>query len=117
MRCPSGINPRTVRNFPIQAAASEILHVACILAERRGIAIVAPIHDALMAECSLNQVEDASLELDRVMRDAAAVVLRGYELPTDSQIVRAGQHFFDKRGTEMFGTVTKLVTKLEERRA
>ena len=28
----------------------EILHVACILAERRGIEIVAPVHDALMAD-------------------------------------------------------------------
>ena len=49
MQCPSGINARTVRNFPIQATAAEVLHVVCILAERRGIEIVAPVHDAVMA--------------------------------------------------------------------
>ena len=27
MQCPPGINPRTIRNFPIQATAAEILHV------------------------------------------------------------------------------------------
>jgi DNA polymerase I-like protein with 3'-5' exonuclease and polymerase domains len=93
MRCPSGINPRTVRNFPIQSTAAEILHVACILAERRGIKIVAPVHDAIMAEAALQDIEDASIALDRVMRDAAAIALRGYELPTDVQLVRPGERF------------------------
>jgi len=117
MQCPSGINPRTVRNFPIQSTGAEILHVACILAERRGIEIVAPVHDALMAEAPVDQIEDVSAALDQVMRDAAAIVLRGYELPTDKQIVLPGQHFFDKRGIEMWETVTRLVAKLEEKTA
>jgi DNA polymerase I len=34
MQCPPTINPRTVRNFPVQSTAAETLHVACILAER-----------------------------------------------------------------------------------
>ncbi len=117
MQCPSGINPRTVRNFPIQSTGAEILHVACILAERRGLEIVASVHDAIMCEAPLDQEEEASAALDRVMRDASAVVLRGYELPTDVQIIRPGQHFFDKRGAEMWETVTRLVAKLEERTA
>jgi len=49
MQCPPNINPRTVRNFPVQSTGSEILHVLCILAERRGIELVASIHDAVMA--------------------------------------------------------------------
>jgi hypothetical protein len=117
MQCPSGIRPNTVRNFPVQSSGSEILHVACILAERRKLEIVAPVHDAIMAELALDQVDEVSDKLDRVMRDAAAVVLRGYELPTDKQIIRPGEHYYDKRGAEMWGTVSKLVTKLEERRA
>ena len=83
MQCPPGINPRTIRNFPIQSTGSEILHVACVLAERRGIEIVAPVHDAIMAEGPADQAEELAAALDHVMRDAAAVVLRGYELPTD----------------------------------
>jgi DNA polymerase I len=116
MRCPSGINPRTVRNFPIQSTASEVLHVACVLAERRGIQIVAPVHDALMAEGPADQAEELSVALDQVMRDASAVVLRGYELPTDSQIIRSGEHFFDDRGLEMWTTVERLLKKLEGKR-
>lgn len=121
MQTPPGINPRTVRNFPIQATAAEVLHVACILAERRGIEIIAPVHDALMAEGPVEHAEELSLALDRVMRDAAAIVLRGYELPTDTGDLGGpifpGQHYFDDRGAEMWETVTRLVAKQEERRA
>jgi DNA polymerase family A len=114
MQCPSGINPRTVRNFPIQSTGAEVLHVACILAERRGIEVVAPVHDAIMAEAPLDRIEDVSIALDRVMRDAAAVVLRGYELPTDVQPVRPGERFYEERGEAMWETVTRLVAKLEK---
>src|SRR5262249_13140801 len=55
MHCPSGTNPRTLRNFPIQSTGAEVLHVLCILAERRGIKLVAPIHDAVLAAGDLDQ--------------------------------------------------------------
>ena len=90
-----------------------ILHTACLLAERRGIEIVAPIHDAFVVQCDARDVEDVSAALDRVMRDASAVVLRGYELPTDCQIIRPGERYFDKRGKAMWDTVTGLLAKRE----
>jgi hypothetical protein len=117
MQCPSGMNPRTLRNFPIQSTGAEILHVACLLAERRGIEIVAPVHDALMVECDLDVLEDVSQALDRVMRDASAVVLRGYELPTDVQLIRPGEHYADERGQAMWDTVNKLLAKRERETA
>jgi DNA polymerase-1 len=117
MQCPPGINPRTVRNFPMQATGSEILHATCILAERRAIPIVAPVHDAIMVEAAAGDVEEASAALDRVMRDASALVLRGYELPTDVQIVWPGGRYHDDRGIEMWNTVTRLVAKLEQAQA
>jgi hypothetical protein len=113
MQCPSGTNPRTIRNFPIQSTGSEILHVACILAERRGIELVAPIHDALLAEGDLDRAEDLSRALDQLMGDAAATVLRGYRLPTDFQIVRPGERYFDERGEAMWNTVNKLLAQRE----
>jgi hypothetical protein len=117
MQCPPEINPRTVRNFPIQSTASEILHVACILAERRGVEIVAPVHDALMAEADLDCADEASAALDRVMRDASSLVLRGYEIPTDKQVIRPGTRYHDDRGAEMWGTVERLLAELEAKTA
>ena len=51
------------------------------------------------------------------MGDAAALVLRGYRLPTDKQIIRPGERYFDDRGKTMWDTVTGLLTKLERARA
>jgi hypothetical protein len=62
--------------------------------------LVAPIHDALVAEGDPDQAEDLSLALDRLMGDAAAVVLRSY-LPTNFQIIRPGQRYYDERGFRM----------------
>ncbi len=120
MQCPPDINPRTVQNFPIQSTGAEILHVLSILAERRGIEIVAPVHDAVMAQAPIDQVKDVSAALDRLMRDASAVVLRGHELPTDELLIGEGlqhQRYYDDRGEEMWKMVTKLVDKLERKKA
>jgi len=117
MRCPSGVSKNTVRNFPVQSTGAEILHVASVLAERRGVQIVAPVHDAFTAEAEAKDAEGISAELDRLMRDASRVVLRGYEIRTDVQVIRAGERFFDDRGLEMWTTVIELLAKLERRTA
>jgi hypothetical protein len=51
------------------------------------------------------------------MRDASAVVLRGYELPTDKQIRRPGERFYDKRGASMWETVNRLLARCKEKAA
>jgi DNA polymerase I len=117
VQCPSGMNPRTIRNFPIQSTGAEILHVACILAERRGIKLVAPIHDALLAEGPLAETEDLVRALDQLMGDAAAIVLRGYRLPTDVQSIRPGERYYDQRGEAMWNTVAKLLAKQDQETA
>ena len=113
LRCQSETNPRTIRNFPMQSAGAMMLHAACLLAERRGLEIVAPIHDAFVVQCDAGDVMDVAATFDRVMRDASAVVLRGYELPSDCQIIRPGERYFDKRGKAMWDTVTGLLAKRE----
>jgi DNA polymerase I len=118
MQCPPHINPRTVRNFPIQSTGAEVLHVVTVLAERRGLGVVAPIHDALVIEADARDAEDANRELDRVMGDAGSVVLRGYRLRTDAQpIIRYGGRFFDKAGIEMWNMVNELLAQVERNAA
>jgi DNA polymerase family A len=114
MLCPPGTSARTIRNYPIQSTGAEIMRAACILAERRGVRIIAPVHDAFMAEGPADQVEVVSAELDRAMRDASRVILRGYELRTDKQVILPRQRFYDKRGAGMWETITRLVSKLEK---
>jgi hypothetical protein len=117
MQTPPGTNPRTIRNFPMQAGGAEILRAACIIGERRGVELVAPVHDALMCEGPADCAEDVSRALDRAMRDASSVVLRGYELRTDAQVIHATERFYDKRGEVMWEEVRRLVEQLERRHA
>src|SRR5262249_7505714 len=42
------VNPRMLRNFPMQANGAEMLRLACCLATEQGVRVVAPVHDALM---------------------------------------------------------------------
>ena len=70
-----------------------------------------------MAEAELDRADEMSAALDRVMRDAAGIVLRGYELRTDVQMVRPGTRFHDDRGVEMWRTVERLLKQLEARSA
>jgi DNA polymerase I len=41
-------NPRSLRNFPMQANGAEMLRLACCLATERGIEVCAPVHDAVL---------------------------------------------------------------------
>ena len=101
----------------MQSAGSMILHAAILLADRRGLEITAPIHDAFVIQCDARDAVDAAAAFDRTMRDASAIVLRGYELPSDCQIIRPGERYFDKRGKAMWDTVTGLLTKRERESA
>jgi hypothetical protein len=56
---------------------------------------------------------ETSAALDQIMRDASAVVLKGYNLSTDEQVIQHGKRFFDDRGIEMWNTVSRLA-RLEE---
>jgi DNA polymerase I-like protein with 3'-5' exonuclease and polymerase domains len=96
-----------LRNFCMQAWGAEILHVACVLCERRGIKVIATVHDALLVECAAEDVQWVSAELNRAMVDASKTVLPGFELKTDEKIIMPGEHFYDKRGAAMWEKVQK----------
>src|SRR5262249_54001324 len=40
-------NPRSVKNFPLQANGAEILRLACCVLTEAGVRVCAPVHDAL----------------------------------------------------------------------
>jgi hypothetical protein len=69
----------------------------------------------LFVEANAADRDDVDAELDRAMRDASAVVLKGHELRTDSQIINAGEPLFNKNGASMWETINGLLVKLEKR--
>ena len=57
-------NPRSLRNFPMQANGAEMLRVACCLGVERGVEICAPVHDAVLI-CAPEERLDADIETMR----------------------------------------------------
>jgi hypothetical protein len=103
------VNPRALRNFPMQANGAEMLRLACCLATERGIAVCAPIHDALLVEADLDGIDDAVALTQQAMAEASERVLPGFPLRTEAKIVRYPDRYLDERGRRMWETVWKLV--------
>ena len=106
-------NPRSLSNFPCQANGAEMLRLACCLATERGIAVCAPVHDALLVEGPADEIENVVVETQRAMREASKILLGGFGLRTDSEIVVSPDRYEDERGTKMWQTVTEILTELE----
>jgi DNA polymerase I len=104
-------NERSIRNWPIQSAGGEILRIACIMATRRGIRLLAPVHDAVLIEAPIDQIEADVALMREVMRRASRIVLGGHELRTDAKIVRHPDRYIDGRGAEIWHTVLGLLAK------
>ena len=104
-------NPRSLRNFPMQANGAEMLRLACILATERGLEIGAPIHDALVLISPLDRLEEDADRTRAAMAEASRIVLRGFELRTDTMLLRHPDRYCDPRGAVMWERVMGLLTK------
>lgn len=108
------VNPRSLANFPMQANGAEMLRLACCLATERGIAVCAPVHDALLVEGPADEIETEVAETQTAMAEASRVVLAGFELRSDAKIVRYPDQYSDPRGERMWETVMGILGELEK---
>ena len=106
-----GANERSLRNFPVQANGAEMLRLACCFAIERGVRVCAPIHDALLIEAPLRDLDDAVAETQGVMAEASAIVLGGFQLRSEANVIRYPNHFSDPRGVHVW---QKMLELLEE---
>src|SRR6266568_3418050 len=109
----AGANPRSLRNFPMQANGAEMLRLACCLATERGLEVCAPVHDAVLIATPLDRIEAAVAATQDAMREASRSVLAGFELETDARITRWPNRYMDPRGIIMWERVTRLVDTAE----
>jgi hypothetical protein len=104
-----GGNPRSLRNFPMQANGAEMLRLACCLATERGIRVCAPVHDALLIEAPLDDLDHAIAETQRAMADASAAVLNGFTLQSEAKVFPYPERYQDERGVHMWLLVWELL--------
>ena len=113
IRIGSDPNPRSLRNFPCQANGAEMLRLAACFATEQGIEVCALIHDAVLIAAPLDQLDHDIERMKAAMAKASRLVLDGFELRTDVNVVRYPGRYQDPRGAVMWEQVMKLVTKRE----
>jgi DNA polymerase-1 len=120
-QCRTGItefNARSIINFPVQATSADALRIAIVMAERHGLRLLAPVHDALLIESPIERIEADVALLREIMRRASRVVLNAtadgtYELRTDATIIRYPDRYTDKRGAEIWTRVLRLLAEYQ----
>jgi hypothetical protein len=115
LRVVEGANPRSLRNFPMQANGAEMLRLACCLGIERGIEVCAPVHDAVLVAAPLDRIEADVSGMQAAMREASRVVLAGFELNTDAKIISWPDRYTDLRGAVMWDRVIGLIENSEKR--
>jgi DNA polymerase-1 len=105
-----GANPRSLRNFMMQAHGAEMLRLACCLATERCIQVCAPVHDAVLICSHLDTIDQDVERMLDAMREASRVVLGGFELNVDAEIIRYPDRYVDEdRGKAMWDRVMRLM--------
>lgn len=107
-------NPRSLANFPMQANASEMLRLACSLMTDKNINICAPVHDAVLIEAKLEDLDDAIKITEQCMKEASSIVLNGFELNSDVDIIRYPDRYMDKRGEKMWNTIWETIDEISK---
>jgi hypothetical protein len=105
-------NPRFLRNFPMQANGSEMLRIACCKAIQRGVRVCAPVHDAMLIEAPIDDLDDAIENAKRSMDIASQAVLKSYRLRTDVYRVNYPDRYMDERGEKMWRKLQDILQKI-----
>jgi DNA polymerase I len=88
LQVSAGANPRSVRNFPLQANGAEMLRLACCALTEGGRRVCAPVHDALLIEAPDERIEEAVANCQQAMQKASEAVLPGFGLRAEAKVIR-----------------------------
>jgi len=101
----------TFRNFPAQANGAEMLRTAIIGLIEAGITICAPVHDAVLVEGPIEEIENLVKCSQNIMEAASRVILDGFTIRTDAKIIKYPDRYSDPRGIEMWEKITQILKR------
>jgi DNA polymerase I-like protein with 3'-5' exonuclease and polymerase domains len=113
MIVPQDINPRSLRNFPMQANAAEMLRIACILMVQRGIQLCAPIHDAVLIEATEETIDEQVSIAQECMEQASLIVLGDFTLTSDAKIIKHPGRFLEDDAEPFWNTVISIYEQIK----
>src|SRR5437870_11694278 len=93
----------------MQANGAEMLRLACSVTTEKGISVCAPVHDAILIESPVDEINNAIHTTKEAMAQASQIVLDGFELRSDAKIFT--DRFTDARGQSLWDTVMALLAK------
>lgn len=106
-------NIRSLSNFPCQGNAADMLRLAACFIVEGGIMLDATIHDAVLIEAEADDIEGAVEQTCEAMGKASELVLYGFRLRTDCEVIRWPDRYRDERGAFFFA---QLMGRLEAQR-
>jgi|WetSurMetagenome_2_1015567.scaffolds.fasta_scaffold10609_4 DNA polymerase I len=106
--CTRNEKATTLQNFPIQAHGSDLLRLSTCYGIESGLKICALIHDAVMIESTIEQIDDDTQRMQQIMKQAS-IELFDFEIFTDAKIIKYPDTYVDERNTLMYNIVCKLV--------
>lgn len=101
-------NPRFLRNFPMQANGAEMLRMAISVMLDEGIKVCAPIHDAVLIEAPLDDLDEVISKAQVIMADVSDYILDGFSLSSDVDVVKYPERYSDDRGAHLWETIIGL---------
>jgi hypothetical protein len=104
-------NPRQLRNWPVQSNASEMLRYAVYLGLSQKIKIIGLIHDAVLIEAPISEIDHAVTVCKTAMMEASKIILQGFGVTVDAKIVKYPDRYMDPRGQDMWKTISGILDR------
>jgi DNA polymerase-1 len=103
----------TLSNFPMQAGCAEIMRLAASFMVDEGLALCATVHDAVLIEAPIEQINAHVEVAKQCWARASDIVLGGFALDADAKIVRYPDVYQDDDGEEMWARLQGVLADLE----
>ncbi len=95
----------------MQANGAEILRVACCYLTEAGIRVAAPVHDAVLVECPIEDIDATISDVQRILAKASRVVLGGFTLKTDITTIQYPAVLSDSDSSEIWATIQRVLSR------
>jgi len=99
---------RTVANFPMQATGADMLRLAVCLAQDNGVMVIAMVHDAILIEAPVEEIDEVVARAKAAMSRASEVILAGFTLRTEEWVVRYPDRMLSSSGVPMWNRLWQL---------
>jgi DNA polymerase I-like protein with 3'-5' exonuclease and polymerase domains len=108
-------NVRSLSNFPCQANAADMLRLAAGFICDAGLMLDATVHDAVLIEAAASDIQVAADKAREAMGRASELVLYGFRLRTDCDLIRWPDRYRDGRGAGFFDELMSRLDVLRQR--